>query len=309
MLLKDPIVDRWVLITPGRDARPGARLPSRRSGTSSAECAFCPGHEAETPPETWSDRTDDEPDSPGWRVRVFPNKYPAIPDRHEVIVESPRHDADLATLTDAEMRRVLEAYASRIDAMAAHPDVRYVQLFRNAGMAAGATQAHPHAQLIGLPIVPPAIVAELKGAAAVRAQRGRCAFCEEVERASAEERRIIETEGHVALSPPAPRVPYETWVLPRVHAERFGGGNDVSDLSDLLGETTRRLAHVLDEPAYNLLLHHAPCAGGTDPGAYHWHLELLPRTSGIAGFELASGVHLNAVSPADAARALGTVRS
>lgn len=301
VLLKDPVVDRWVLISPGRDDRPGARRPPRRARGDGA-CPFCPGHEAETPPEIWSDRRDGAANTPGWTRRVFANKYPAAP-HHEVIVESPRHAEDLSTLSHAELRGVLDVYAARVEAIGACEDVRYVQLFRNAGESAGATQAHPHAQVLGLPMVPPLVREELRGAAAAHARCGTCIYCELATSAPEGDLAVVETAGHVALVPPAPRVAYETWVLPRRHRAAFDAGAEREDLARCLGDALSRIGTVLGAPAYNLVLHHAP-RGEEGLPSYHWHLEILPRTTGIAGFELASGVYVNPVAPVEASRAL-----
>jgi len=270
--LKDPVIERWVLVAPGRELRPGAARPSRREGLA-GDCPFCPGRESRTPPAVW---TDPGSERAGWRVRVFANKYPALEGGHEVIVEHPDHDADLATLEHGDVVRVIAAYAARIEALYADGDIRYVQLFRNAGVAAGATQGHPHAQLLALPVVPPLVREELRGAAAVHAQQGACVYCELLRRSEDEGLVVHETRWHVALSPPAPRMPGETWILPRAHAATFRRDARIEDLAACVADVTRRVAGAFAEPAYTLLLHEAP-RDGEDSPSYHWHFELLPR--------------------------------
>lgn len=262
-------------------------------------CPFCPGREGETPEELWADRPRGAPDTPGWRARVFPNKYPAIAGEHEVIAESADHDADLSTMSDAELARVLGVYARRVTSAAARTSTRYVQLFRNAGRAAGATQSHPHAQLLALPIVPPVIRDEMRGAEACHEQRGRCVFCE-LAASDPSEHHVMRSAAHVAYAPPAPRVPCETWIQPLAHAACFSEEVGVDDLAVCLGSVLRRVSRVLGDPAYTLYLHHAP-VGAAGSVSYHWHFELLPRTTGVAGFELATSVFINPMAPETAA--------
>src|SRR5438477_1235965 len=326
-LRKDPIVGRWVIIAtervrqpsdfPRRDAPPAAPGP----------CALCPGHEAETPPEVlaYRDAPDAARDGGDWRVRVIPNKFPALRiegdlDRHghgvydvmngigahEVIVESPHHDRGLGRLPPAAVLDVLRAYRDRIRDLARDERFRSVLVFKNHGAEAGATLAHPHSQLIATPAVPVTVVDELHGARAYHDYRERCLFCDIIRQEIEERSRvIIDGERVVAFAPFAPRLPFEAWVVPRRHSAAFERieDDDLAELAAVLGGVLSRLDRALDDPPYNLMLHSAPFGGGDSP-SYHWHLEIVPKLVGVAGFELGSGFHINPVPPEDAARLL-----
>ena len=324
-LRKDPIVGRWVVIATERVRRPAdfARLHVARRG---GPCAFCPGHESETPPEVLAYRdAAGPPDAPGWRVRVVPNKFPALRvegdlerrgegiydlmngiGAHEVVVESPDHESDLARLPVSAVVEVLRAYRDRISDLKRDDRLRSVLVFRNRGTEAGATLEHPHSQLVATPVVPLAVADELHHSRAYHDYRERCLFCnilrQEIE---ARARIVLETERTVAFVPFAARLPFETWLLPRRHAAAFeqSGDDELHDMAGALRAVLARLDHALGEPPYNLVLHSAPFGVGESP-SYHWHLEILPRLTGLAAFELGGGFYVNPVPPEDAGRLL-----
>jgi UDPglucose--hexose-1-phosphate uridylyltransferase len=301
-------------------------FPRREPARRGAPCAFCPGHEAETPPELLAYR--DPPgaaDTPGWRVRVVPNKFPALRiegelgrhgvgvydvmagiGAHEVIVESPDHDRSLGRLPAAAVEDVMRAYRERIADLKRDERLRSVLVFANHGAEAGATLEHPHSQLIATPVVPLTVADELHQARAYHGYRERCLFCDIARQEQADRVRIVaEGERVLAFAPFAARVPFETWLLPRHHAATFEGSDDavLRDLAAVLRTVLAKLDVALGDPPYNLLLHSAPFGVGESP-SYHWHLELLPKLTGLAGFELGSGFHINPVPPEDAARLL-----
>ncbi len=194
-LRKDPIVGRWVIVSEGRADRPSdfEHLPTKRAD---AFCPFCEGHEDSSPPEIWARRQPgSQPGGPGWRVRVVPNKYPALDchsaaaacgglfesqpgwGTHEVIVESPRHLTSTSELTVEQLAEVLLAYRERVAALRSDPRLRYVMVFKNVGPAAGASLEHTHSQLIGLPIVPINVAEEMAGSLAFHQRHGDCVYC------------------------------------------------------------------------------------------------------------------------------------
>ena len=327
-LRKDPIVDRWVIISTER----GKRLQDY-SGVapknSGGFCPFCYGNEAKTPPEVYCLRPKDtSPDSPGWRVRVVPNKFPALKiegdlDRvgeglfdkmngigaHEVIIESPDHEKPLELLPVSGIEDCLRAYKQRMLDLKKDTRFRYILIFKNHGEAAGATLEHSHSQLIALPIVPELIGEEIAGARRHFNYKERCIFCDIIaqERGSAE-RVVLENDSFIALCPYAPRFPFETWILPKYHSSNFeiDANGHFGLAADILKQVLMRIKIALYSPPYNFALHSAPFQG--DHGAYfHWHIEVMPKITKMAGFEQGTGFYINPVPPEEAAEILRSV--
>jgi UDPglucose--hexose-1-phosphate uridylyltransferase len=270
-----PITGEPMLLAPERANRPNAlgTQASRPQSTGEQECPFCAGNEQETPPEIA--RIGDP-----WRARVFPNKYPATA-HHEVIVESPRHDADYDSLDDA-----LALYVDRYRALIARDGVQSVSLFKNHGPFAGASIEHPHSQIIGTDFVPPRIAREL--AAFERASS--CPLCDDPG-------TIIDAnDAFVWLTPHGSAMPYQQWIVPRLHAPEM---NDIAALAPLLARAAR--ASLTIEPSFNWIFMNFARA----PRA-HWYVEIFPRLAMIAGFEIGSGTAINIVDPAQAAVRLRT---
>jgi UDPglucose--hexose-1-phosphate uridylyltransferase len=312
-LRKDPIIDRWVLIAPERAARP-TELEDPGHLAHHMACPFCEGHEAETPHEVFALRRPGTlADGPGWRVRVVPNRFPAVrrdaPDAygiHEVVIECPHHETSLATLPGEQVRDVLAVHRDRMITLRADERLQYVQVFKNHGAPAGASVEHAHSQILGTDFVPREVQAELDGAAQFHAARSRCVYCDLIDRElAAGERVVLAGEHVVAIAAWAGRFPYEIWVLPRRHAAHYDQLSDVelTDLAIFMRTILQRLAAVAGDPAYNLVLHTTQLLT-PNLSHYHWHWEILPRMTGIAGYELATGCYLNPVPPEDAAARL-----
>ena len=275
-------------MVPGRASRPGATGRTTRVGDAE-HCPFCEGHEAMTPPETAAfGRPAGAPaDSPGWTVRVVPNKYPALPG-HEVVVHGPRHVISLADLAPAVMETVMEAWRSRRAALLAG-GAGYVLASVNEGAAAGASLDHSHSQLVPFLDPPPRIVQE---AAAFRAGCPLCPLPGAV---------VHEQEGLVAFCPPFARVPFETWIAPANH--RPHAPLDAAT-GRALADAVARLRGVLGaDLAWNALLHE----GAPGDETFHWHIELWPRLTVAASIELGAGIWVNVVDPGDAAGELARV--
>jgi len=322
-LRKDPILDRWVLIAPERAARP-TELDVPAHLTHHAVCPFCEGQEHDTPHESLALRApDSRPDGPGWRVRVVPNRFPAVRRMageptadplfklepgygvHEVVIECPQHESSLAALPEEHVRDVFAVYRDRLAALRSDPRIAYAQLFKNHGAGSGASLEHAHTQILGLPRVPRTVQDELDATAAYHQAHARCIFCDLLERELAVgERVVLEGKHCAAVAAFAGRFPYETWVLPRRHAADFDRltAAELADITRVVRTVLRRLAAAVADVTYNLVLHTAPFR---EPAPhYHWHWELLPRLTGIAGFELAGGYFLNPLPPEDAAARL-----
>jgi len=321
-LRKDPVVERWVIIATERARRPMDFAPEVVRPRGPEDCPFCPGHEDRTPPEVF--RSGGSEDGP-WTVRVVPNKFPAlhadgevhaagegIYDRidgvgaHEVVIESPDHFAGLGTLPAAHVGEVLVAYRERLLALRKDPRLEYVLIFKNHGIAAGASLEHPHSQLIATPILPELVAEELRGAARYFRMKERCVWCDIVRQERRDgSRLVLDDEGFVAVAPFAPRFPFETWILPTIHRASFEslGPDEVDALARLLRNLIARLGRLFEDPPYNFALHTAPLKE-TDPEHFHWHLELMPKLTRLAGFELGTGFFINPTPPEDAARFL-----
>jgi UDPglucose--hexose-1-phosphate uridylyltransferase len=325
---RDPITGRWVVIAAERAQRP-SQFAAANNMNKAEPCPFCAGNEALTPPEVWSSRLNEaNANQPGWRVRVVPNKYPALSSSghsepsddafyqtqpglgvHEVIVECPDHVTNMAELADDQVSEILRAYSERLVALRQDPRWRYSLIYKNQGDRAGATFEHLHSQLVALPSVPREALDEVAGAAAHFAASGRCIYCEMIARERNGGKRVVFDDEHfIALCPFAPRFAYETWILPKSHAAVFeeSSAQDLSRCARDLRETIRRLNRALGNPPFNYFIHSLP-AGGSAPESYHWHLEILPQISRAAGFELGTGSNINGVTPEAAAKVLRAV--
>jgi len=329
-LRKDPITGRWVVISIDRQKRPNDFVIHRASVIGREHCPFCPGHEAMTPPEVLAYRQNGTgPNAPGWDLRVVPNRFPALRvegtldrqgegmfDRmsgigaHEVVIESTDHDKTFSTMAEQDIVRVLWAFRDRVHDLKNDIRFRYILLFKNHGAGAGATLEHGHSQLIALPIVPDFVREELDGAHRHYQDKERCVFCDIVHQEMSAGRRVVDANADVvALAPYASRVPFETWLLPRVHASRYEDAprHVVESLAGMLKSLIARLDRTLEKPPYNLIIHSAPLR--EDPAAFfHWHVEVMPRISRVAGFEWGSGFYINPTSPEEATEVLRRVR-
>jgi UDPglucose--hexose-1-phosphate uridylyltransferase len=329
-LRKDPIVGRWVIIATERAKRPtDFHADSQKQATQGA-CPFCEGNESQTPSEILAYRErGSAPNGPGWRLRVVANKYPAlmiegglnkrgdgIYDRmagvgaHEVIIESPRHLVSMAELSEEAIREVLWVYRDRLVDL--KRDTRFVHgmIFKNVGPRAGASMEHTHSQLIVTPIVPISVWEEMTGALEFYNYRGRCIFCDIVHQELATGSRIVHDSAHfTAFCPYASRFPFETWIVPKTHASHYENipKSSVDDLSNVLSVVLNRLERALDRPPYNYIVHTAPF-DLQELAHYHWHIEIIPRLTRVAGFEWGSGFYINPMPPEEAAEFLRAVR-
>jgi UDPglucose--hexose-1-phosphate uridylyltransferase len=324
-LRKDPVVGRWVIISTERSRRP-SDFKSEPVVASGGPCVFCPGHEDKTPPEILAGRgPDSRRDGPGWTYRVVANKFPALRiegelepsgeglyDRmngvgaHEVVIETPDHQASLATLPVDAVADVLLACRERTLDLKKDPRFDYVLVFKNHGEAAGASLEHPHTQLIATPIIPINMEEELSGSAQYWQMKERCVWCDIVRQERRSRTRVIEeAQGFIAVSPFAPRFPFESWILPARHRSSFEdtGVDEIRGLAVMLSAFLRRMNRVLKDPPYNFMLHTAPL---NQPALehFHWHLEIIPKLTRVAGFEWGSGFFINAMPPEEAAAAL-----
>jgi UDPglucose--hexose-1-phosphate uridylyltransferase len=222
---------------------------------------------------------------------------------HEVIVESPIHNRTPSQMDDAEVEQILRAYQARYQALQQDPRVRYIIIFKNHGERAGTSLAHPHAQLVATPIAPLQIRRKYEVAISHYDDTGRCLYCDLVEAEVAAQVRIVEeTERFVVFHPFASRVPFETWIAPKHHQPSFGqvSREELAALAQVLRRTLLALDNALGNPDFNYVLHSAPTEDDTKR-YYLWHIQILPRVTTIAGFELGSGMYITTVVPEESA--------
>ncbi|HXF71972.1 MAG TPA: DUF4931 domain-containing protein [Actinomycetota bacterium] len=318
-LRQDPTTKEWVIIAPRRAARPHDPLRVERPPLPArdAACPFCPGNEEQTPPEIMR-----VANGAGWRIRVVPNLFPAVsPDgearragdgvfgrmdgvgAHEVIIESPRHDARIDEMADEEVEDVLEVWRRRYDALEREPWARSVVLFKNFGITAGTSLVHTHSQVVAIPVHAPEDLRRHSVALRYFDDTGRSVYDDlrdaEVRQG---ERVVAEVGSMVSFAPFASRAPYETWILPTRHRSSFGRVDDaeLADLARLLREVLRALREAAGDPDFNIVLASGPVADRDQPH-FTWHLRVVPRLATAAGFELGSGMSINTVAPEDAA--------
>ena len=332
-LRKDPIVGRWVIISTDRAKRPTDFV---REGVKikGGFCPFCYGNESKTPPEILAYRPNTngnapQKDSPGWTIRVVPNKFPALGiegnlakqaegmfdkmngiGAHEVIIETPDHNLSLATLPSKRIEDVLWAFRDRILDLKKDRRFKYIVIFKNHGEAAGASLEHPHSQLIALPIVPRRVREEVDNCWHYYDEKERCIFCDIIRQERDTGERVVgENEHFISIAPYAARFPFELWLLPKVHGSSYENNQSTmySSLARMLKDTLMRLDVVLDRPAYNFMIHTSP-VGEEINDHYHWHIEIIPKLTKVAGFEWGTGFYINPTPPEEAARFLREAR-
>ena len=325
-LRKDPITGRWVIIATDRARRPSdftrQSVPPPSPGRF---CPFCYGNEQKTPPEVLAYRNGGAPNQPGWSVRVVPNKFPVLGiegdlnrqgegmydkmngiGAHEIIIETPEHTCTLADLPDKQVESVIWAVRDRINDLKRDIRLRYILFFKNHGEAAGAVLEHPHSQLSALPVIPKRVKEEIDGAKAWFDYRERCIYCDIIRQETLTPPRLVtETDRFLVIAPYAPRFPFETWILPRQHESHFENCDtgSLANLAWVLRSTLRKIDKVLEHPAYNFIVHSAPVQDPALPH-YHWHIEIIPKLTKVAGFEWGTGFYINPTPPEEAAQFL-----
>lgn len=324
-LRKDPILGRWIIISTERGKRPTDFIVEGNN-TKGGFCPLCPGNETTTPSEVLSyGRTVNAPNQPGWSLRVVPNKYPALViegdidkegeglydkmngiGAHEVIVETPDHQASFSHLPPELMIQVFWSFRDRILDLEKDPRFRYAMIFKNFGRAAGASLEHSHSQLVALPVLPRLIVSELEGSKRYHKYKDRCVYCDIIRQEIKQDVRIVSQNEHfIAITPYAPRSPFEMWVLPKKHEHSYSEMEDThfESLTSIFSEIMRRLDACIPGVPYNFVLHTSPLR--SEPlEYYHWHFEIMPKLTSIAGFEWGSGFYINPLPPEDAAKYL-----
>jgi len=331
----DPLNKNWAIIAKGQGRRPQDFL-QQREVVEISSCPFCRGNESKTPSEIYAYRPDGSGfNQPGWQVRVIPNKFPALRiegeldsraeglyDRmngvgaHEIIIETPDHQESLVDLSVEQIAEVLKAYRARMLDLRNDSRFRYIFIFKNHGIEASANIPHSHSQLIAVPLIPPLVATKLSSSHEHFQRKERCLICDLIKQEKAAKERIVRDDGNfLVYAPYAARFPFELMITPQEHSHDFALQTDqqLLLLAETLRNTLQRMQSVLNDPPYSFILHSAPPMhlrwGRPDywasfPSDYHWHIELVPKLTRVAGFEWGSGFHINPTPPEEAAEFL-----
>ncbi len=328
-LRKDPIIGRWIIVATERARRPGNFVdPGDNIFEEDGDCPFCVNHESHTPPEIYAVREKHSPNSPGWKVRVVPSIKPflriegSIERRgsglyditdgvgaHEVIIETPSHTANMADLDLRQIELVLETYIIRINDLERDPRFKYALAYKNYGWSAGGGRIkHARSQIIATPVNPMRVKEELAGAKQYFDLHERCVYCDLIrQECESQERVLIENDDFVVIAPFASRFPFELWILPKKHSSDFSKGavGTIKTLAQTLKNVLLKLKLGLNDPAYNFVIHSAPFRRPSPKGPqwktieedYHWHIEVMPRLTHVAGFEKGTGFYICPIPP------------
>jgi UDPglucose--hexose-1-phosphate uridylyltransferase len=322
-LRKDPINGRWVIILTEGTSQPTEFVRESVKIQGKGSCPFCYGNEQKTPPEVLAyGRNGGGPNTPGWQVRVVPNKFPALGiegdlgrqgeglfdqmngvGAHEVIIETHDHESTLASLPEKAVEHVLWAYRERMLDLKKDKRFRFILIFKNHGETAGASLEHTHSQLIALPIVPMRVREEVDNSKRYYQEKERCIFCDIIRQEVETGTRVItENDRFIALAPYAPRFPFEVWLLPKQHGSAFENNPSpvFASLARALRDNLMRLDAVLDQPAYNFMIHTSPIGEEVNE-YYHWHIEIMPKLTKVAGFEWGTGFYMCPMPPEESA--------
>jgi UDPglucose--hexose-1-phosphate uridylyltransferase len=328
---RDPLHHTWVVFAPERQRRPQDYLPAILQ--DGALDPFAEGNERLTPPEVYAIRKEKtKTNEPGWRVRVVPNRYPAMRvegkleaapvglydhltgiGAHEVIIETPNAKLALEDLDIVAIAEIFASYRERIIDLDKDLRFQHIYIFKNVGPSAGASLVHAHSQLVALPIIPPFVEGKLIRARDHYHLKQRSLFSDILHTERADGSRLVaENDGYVLFCPYASRFPFELAIFPKRHHPEFISctTDELQDLAEVLRFALQRLNSVLEKPGYNFLLHTAPLKRpNTERYAstrydYCWHLEIVPRFNSLAGFEIGLGSYINTVYPEEAARFL-----
>jgi len=330
-LRKDPVIGRWVIIATERAKRPDQFSGKQEDAPAEQSCPFCEGSESQTPPEIYAVRpTHTQPNTPGWELRVVPSIAPFLRiegelDRrgkglydlmngvgaHEIIVETNQHIANMSDLSEEQIAKVLRCYSDRIIDLEKDKRFKYALVFKNYGKSAGGSSLkHARSQLIATPVNPKRVKEELAGAKQYFDYHERCIFCDLIrQEIEQKDRLVLDLDGFIAICPFAARFPFETWILPKKHCADFTcqDAESIRNLGKVMKIVLSKLKKGLNDPPYNFMIHTAPFrrqkAGywRTVDQDYHWHIEIMPRLTKVAGFEWGTGFYICPLPPEDAA--------
>lgn len=332
---KDYLLDRWVVIATERSRRPTDFAKKVREKAKTSVCPLCPGNEHMTPPAVLvylksgkgirKTRDKDGFRHKNWLIRCIPNLYPAFTPQkgkisrrqimkskdlvvavghHEVLVESPIHDGHPANAKISQLVHVINGYIDRLRELSAKPYMKYVSIFRNHGLEAGASLSHAHSQIIATPFIPSVVEEEMEASRKFWTRNRKCVFCDILGKELDAPRLILENADYVAFAPWASVNPLEFWILPKKHEITLleMSKSEVKTFAKTLKTCLNGLKKLLNDPPYNFGFHLAINKDASK--YYHWHLEVYPKLAIWAGFEKSTGIYINTVAPETAAESL-----
>jgi UDPglucose--hexose-1-phosphate uridylyltransferase len=322
----------WVVISPERSKKQDAIRPQRMTNPVpeneyESECPFCPGNE-----EAFAiiERARVEDGDGNWRLKVVDNKYkvldsfntcPLVPDAferegiyqklegcgsHELVIETEKHNKTIDDLTKEEIRNIVSAYVDRYNEFKHNPNNLITLIFKNYGLLAGQTQPHSHSQIVGSRVVPLYIRSLLHEAEKHFDNYGTCVFCDVLRYEMEQESRVVYyNDNYAAFVPFAAGSEHETWILPRWHTACLSDAVDerLEGLADVLQVLLSKFNLAIGNPDFNYVFRIGPYPLSQVP-FYHWHVQVLPRTKIVGGFERATRIQVNTVLPEESAKML-----
>jgi UDPglucose--hexose-1-phosphate uridylyltransferase len=332
---KDYLLDRWVVIATERGRRPTDFAKQERQKAKVAVCPLCPGNEQMTPPAVLvylkrGKGIRKSADENGfrykdWLVRCIPNLFPAFnPPKeriskkqiaksiclmsavghHEVLIESPMHDWHPSDAAIQQLVYVVNAYIDRLSELSEKSYVRYVSIFRNHGLEAGASLSHAHSQIIATPLIPKTLKEEFAASKKFYEENGECIFCRILKEELEGPRVILENAKFAVFAPWASVHPMEFWIIPKRHEATLleMTKSEVEAFAYTLKACLGALKKLVNDPPYNYGFHLTINKDARE--YYHWHLEVYPKLAIWAGFEKSTGMYINTVAPEVAAQSL-----
>jgi len=332
-LRRDIVTGEWIILAEERAKRPTnfkKKEATKEIPAWDQKCPFCPGNEHMTPPEIFVYRDPESAlEKKDWQIRVIPNKFPALKRKgkpsylkesiyeamngfgaHEVVIETPIHNKTICFLEKTQIAEIIKTYIRRYKALKKDPNIKYIQIFRNHGEEAGCSLVHAHSQIVATPVVPQKILNKIKGSNNYFKEKKRCVYCDIIQTELSLKKRIVAQNTHfVAFTPFASRSPFQVNIAPYNHCPCFCDirEKEILSFATILKEVRLRLYILLEDPPYNFTLFTAPVKG-RDLTGFHWHMEIIPRLTTPAGFELGTSIYINTVSPEEAAQHLRGVK-
>lgn len=325
---KDAVTKEWVIMSAVRGAKPSDYVATGQTDVSGSalSCPFCKGHENKTPDsfETLYDENGE------WKVRIVPNKYPAVSETldnemparsiffesmnaegyHDVVIENPSHNFNFYNGNEEDLLYIFRAVIKRLCALSNIPNMQYSLYFKNFGSDAGASLSHSHSQIITTPFIPVHMIEEMHGALDYYLTNKSCVYCSIIrEEIKINKRVICENDNFIAITPFASKFPYQINIFPKEHHDSiiFSSASDKL-FASMVKDVFNRLKKVLGEVSYNYVLHTlSPSLRASYAHANHWYLDIMPKMSKLAGYELGSGLYINSILPEDAANNLKKV--
>lgn len=326
-LRRDIVSGEWVVVATGRARRPDefAKAKKQKLKQSVQDCPF--EISQSSPLVAYSK------DSEGWWAQVVQNKYPAFSQPHDgeqvcptvlkngpyewmrgkgyhEVVISRDHERNISRMSLEETELVVRSFQDRFLAIKQDKCIKYISVFQNHGKESGASIAHPHLQIVAVPVIPPDVESSLEGSNKYFKEHKECVHCVVIcHELQKKERIIYENSEFVVVAPFASRSAFEMRIFPKKHRSNFEetGVKERESFSDSLLVSLAKLYKGLRDPDYNMFLHTAP-TNNSDSGHYHWHIEILPKTAIWAGFEIGTGIEISTIAPETAAEFLKNIK-